>query len=411
MAQRAKIITSDTRPFKRYESWYKENTIRRGIEAGMVTEGDADRIREYLEKRKSEGTTEGYLLHAAVGLVQWGEYLSPFDEITAKQITKGTGSFTDKLSPGTVGQRIKVIKSFCTWMINQGYARNLTHEQLRQIKIGKNGGDKKNLRVGDILTPAEVLRIIERGALNTRDRAIVALLYESGCRIQEACTLKWSDLVFDEYGVQMNVEGKTGKPRYVRLSMATEYLTAWKRDYPRDFEAEGKGLVFVTHNAWKSRGISLPMTYEPTRELVMNMASRAGIKKKITPHLFRHSRITHLMQQGYPESTIKMMMWGSLKTTMFATYAHLDRSDTDRVILQKLGIIPQEGVTENPLAPRQCPACKTINGPDARYCSKCGVGLIEEARVSQSANIKKLLEVFAGMTPEEIKEIQNRFKK
>jgi len=390
MVPEKKMITTATRPFKRYEEDYKWHSIRRAREAGTITEGDADRIREFIESQKARGRTEGYLLHMVIGLCQWGQYLSPFDKIAPKAVTRGITGLMGTLGTGTVNQRINALKVFASWMIDQGYAQSLTHEDIRRIKKVKDSGKSKSIRTGDILTPAEVLRILERGALNTRDKALISLLYESGCRIQEACTLTWSDLTFDKYGVQMNVQGKTDKPRYVRLAMAAEYMSAWKRDYPRDFAAEGDALVFVTHNQWKSRGTSLPMSYEPTRELIIGMAKRAGITKRVRPHLFRHSRITHLLQQGYPESIVKMVMWGTLKTDMLGTYGHLVQLDTDKAVLERLGILPQEGMKDNPLAPRQCPSCHTVCGPDAAYCSKCGTPLTGEASIDERQTLAEI---------------------
>ena len=60
--------------------------------------------------------------------------------------------------------------------------------------------------------------------------------------------------------------------------------------------------------------------------------------KHLTLHLFRHSRITHLLQQGVSESVIKMMMWGTIETKMFRDYAHLNGDDTDREIFKLYGI-------------------------------------------------------------------------
>jgi integrase/recombinase XerD len=64
------------------------------------------------------------------------------------------------------------------------------------------------------------------------DRAIIMMLYEGGFRIGEIGMMKWGDLTFDKWGVIVNVNFKTNKPRYIRLVMAREYIATWKNDYP-----------------------------------------------------------------------------------------------------------------------------------------------------------------------------------
>jgi hypothetical protein len=64
----------------------------------------------------------------------------------------------------------------------------------------------------------------------------------------------------------------------------------------------------------------------------------AGVQKHVTPHIFRHSQITYLIQQRYNESIIKKMMWGNITTAMFSTYAHLTDVDIENEVAQKHGI-------------------------------------------------------------------------
>ena len=83
----------------------------------------------------------------------------------------------------------------------------------------------------DLLTTDEITQMMN-SCIRSIDRAIIMMLYEGGFRIGEIGMMKWGDLTFDKWGVIVNVNFKTNKPRYIRLVMAREYIATWKNDYP-----------------------------------------------------------------------------------------------------------------------------------------------------------------------------------
>lgn len=222
---------------------------------------------------------------------------------------------------------------------------------------------------GDLLTPDEITSMV--AACNrSMDRAVIMMLYEGGFRIGEIGALRWNDLKFDQFGVVANVNFKTEKPRYIRLIMAREHLAKWKNDYP--FTPEGDALVFITER-------KTPLTHASIQKQLTRIADRVGIEKHITPHVFRHSRITHMVQQGVQESVIKQMMWGNISTGMFQTYAHLSGTDIDQEMMKLYGITNGGKKFEHPrLEPRQCDSCDTVNAPTSNFCSTCGKPLTEQ---------------------------------
>ncbi len=152
------------------------------------------------------------------------------------------------------------------------------------IKISRK--DSKKLPE-DLLSEEEIEKLINACG-HPRDRALVASLYESGARISELGNLKIKHVKFDQYGAVLMVDGKTGMRR-VRIIFSSPYLATWLenhsfRDNPEAFVWVGIGTV----------GRNVPMQYGAIRMLLKRIAERAGIKKKIHPHLFRHSRSTHL---------------------------------------------------------------------------------------------------------------------
>jgi integrase/recombinase XerD len=269
---------------------------------------------------------------------------------------------------------VTIIKPFYLWMIEEGYSK-LPEKDVRSLKRPKR--DLMTKTVADILTEEEIKKMIE-ACESTRDRALLMMLYDGGFRIGELGKLTWGQISFDKYGVVVNVDEKTGKPRYVRLLAGSPYLAKWKDDYP--FDPSGDNLVFVSH---QKKAIAYNATYRQVRRI----AERAGIKKKVHPHIFRHTRITNLIEKRIPESVIKSMMWGSLTTDMFACYAHLSNQSIDNALLEQAGIKrTEEREKAEVLAPRQCPACYLINAPTSRFCTQCGTSLTEEAR--QSLEVK-----------------------
>ncbi|MCM1986031.1 tyrosine-type recombinase/integrase [Methanococcoides seepicolus] len=127
-------------------------------------------------------------------------------------------------------------------------------------------------------------------ASNNRDRALIAILYDSGCRICEIGNLKIKHIVFDQYGGTIHVDGKTGRRR-VRIISSCPYLASWLEIHPYREDPESYVWINIgvcTHNKH--------MTYNAFAAVIKRLSKKAGIKKRVHPHLFRHSRSTELAQ-------------------------------------------------------------------------------------------------------------------
>ncbi|MGB7787850.1 tyrosine-type recombinase/integrase [Methanoregula sp.] len=228
-------------------------------------------------------------------------------------------------------------------------------------------------KTAEMMLDEDEVRAMINACMSSRDRALIATLYEGGFRIEEIGTLTWSQVKIDDYGIIINVDKKTERPRYVRLVAATPYFIQWRNDYP--YAIASDGLVFTSRK-------NLPLRYEGIALQLKKIAARAGLKKRITPHLFRHSRITTMVQQGYNETIIKKVMWGNLHTGMFETYCHLSDTDVDNEILAKQGIKRKDEKKQRAMEPRQCPYCSSVNAPTDQFCSVCFKPLTEEMDLS-----------------------------
>jgi site-specific recombinase XerD len=116
-----------------------------------------------------------------------------------------------------------------------------------------------------------------------------------------------------------------------------------------------------------------PLTYRAVENLLDNIVKATGIKKPVSPHLFRASRITNMIKEDYKESIIKKMMWQKLSTPMFDVYVKLADTDVQNEVKAHNGI-NDKIKTEAKTKPIKC-VCGHINEPTANYCSNCARSL------------------------------------
>ena len=182
-------------------------------------------------------------------------------------------------------------------------------------------GPKTGFRLPEVLTVDEIDRIIDAVDMEKpegqRNRAIVETLYSCGLRVSELCNLRLSDLYFDEGFIK--VQGKGDKQRLVPISpRAVKEIRYWLLDRAQGRIKPGEeDYIFLAR--W-GKHISRIMVFH----LVKELAERAGITKSISPHTFRHSFATHLLEGGANLRAIQAMLGHeSIATTEI--YTHIDR--------------------------------------------------------------------------------------
>ncbi len=249
----------------------------------------------------------------------------------------------------------KLIRKFFKWM-DKG-------DLVDWIKISRK--DSKKLPE-DLLSEEEIEKLIN-ACEHPRDRALVASLYESGARISELGNLKIKHVKFDQYGAVLIVDGKTGMRR-VRIIFSSPYLATWLENHP--FRDNPEAFVWVGIG---TVGRNVPMQYGAIRMHLKRIAEKAGIKKRIHPHLFRHSRSTHLAKH-LTEAQMKQYLGWVQGSSMAAIYVHLSGRDVDNALLKMHGIVTDE-TKDVQMSPKQCTRCNTMNAPTTKFCSKCGLAL------------------------------------
>ena len=228
----------------------------------------------------------------------------------------------------------------------------------------------------EMLTEAEIKQMIET-AVHPRDKALIATFWDAGGRTGEIGELKIKHLVFDKYGVVMVVDGKTGMRR-VRLVFSAPYLASWLDIHPDKHNPDAYLWVGIGQ-----RGRSKQLNYSAMRMLIKRLAEKAGIKKRVYNHLFRHSRSTDLAQY-LTEAQMKEHLGWTQSSKMAATYVHLSGKQIDQAILKMYGIVDEKELKPE-LTAMECPRCKHMNGSTSGFCSRCGMAL----RVDVAVDVEK----------------------
>jgi integrase len=342
-----------------------------------ISQEDADLILEHVNELISKTSIkESTAKVTATYLVMFARASPGLLSITTKDVNDHIRRANKTLKQNTRRRYIAVLKRFLLWLIKRGYNRFLDREEIGEIKAP--GLDLKDRKGGKILTGPEIMAMIT-AAKNSRDRAIMMMMYEGALRPIELVSATWDAITLldsDEQRIKFNTAEKTGKPRYIPLIQSKDYLLAWRNDYPGN--PEGDTPVFV--------GLKTPhhpITQSAIKTIIYNAARDASISKAVKPYLFRHSRITHMLANQVPETTVKKIAWGSVRSHQLATYEHLDDEDIDRIMLAKAGIKTPENKSEVGLKPRQCPKCLRVHPATDRYCRACGTGLTAAALKEQ----------------------------
>jgi site-specific recombinase XerD len=356
---------------------YAARSLTKALTKGQITDDDRILIENHVAwVAVTSNISPGRVNKLTFHLVKLRRFLGPYRTNTIDDIYAGISRLKNARVKGhpytgsTLRDDISTLKKFYLWMIKKGFS-SVPKDEIREIKAPS--GSTMTKTAGQMLTEREIHQMIQV-CTRSIDRCYIAVLYEAALRVKECGTLTWDQVSFEKNNVIINVNCKTGKPRHIPLIMARPYLAAWKADYP--LVAEGNAYVFISEREKK------PLRYKALEKRLKVLAKRAHITKKVTPHLLRHTRITHLMQQGVREYSVREIGWGNQGTKMLQTYTHIANGDIDAELSQLYGIEPENKADDHALYPRQCPRCAVINAPTARFCMCCGVPLTPEAKVS-----------------------------
>ncbi len=216
---------------------------------------------------------------------------------------------------------ISGLKSFFSYLIFEDYRSDNPLELIETPRIGR--------KLPDTLSIVDIDRLIAAIDLSSnegeRNRAILETLYGCGLRVSELVTLKISDLFFEEGFVK--ITGKGNKQRFVPIGSYTQKYIAIYKDNVRSHLNIQKGHEDTLFLNRRGRQLTRAMIFT----IIKDLAVKIDLNKTISPHTFRHSFATHLLENGADLRSIQLML-GHESITTTEIYVHLDRKHLSEIM-------------------------------------------------------------------------------
>ncbi|MCM4169926.1 site-specific tyrosine recombinase XerD [Arenibacter sp. TNZ] len=225
------------------------------------------------------------------------------------------------VNPRSQSRIISGLKSFFNYLVFEDYRKDNPMELIESPKIGR--------KLPDTLSEEEINDLINAIDLSKpegeRNRAILETLYGCGLRVSELIGLRLSDLYFEEDFIK--VTGKGDKQRFVPISeINKKYINIYRKEI-RVHMAIKKGFEDILFLNRRGRQLTRAMIFTIIKQLALTI----GLQKSISPHTFRHSFATHLLQNGADLRAIQQML-GHESITTTEVYMHVDRTHLAEVM-------------------------------------------------------------------------------
>jgi integrase len=254
------------------------------------------------------------------------------------------------------------------------FFRFLDPEKEKEFFPADERMQKPKIIFPDPLSRDEVQRLID--ACDTvRDKALVMFFWDTGCRLNEALNLNYSNIKIDQFGGNVRINGKTGERENWLIDCVPD-LQAWLNAHPMKTNPDAPLFITYSRYGFGSRRLN----ERTVQNLCKIIQKRAGVTTRVNPHAFRHARATDRAREGFTEMELRIMFGWSKTSNMPATYIHLSGADVKKKILQKAGMAAEEiPAGERPLDPVKCPRCGMLNQKGFYTCVRCNTPLSADA--------------------------------
>lgn len=225
------------------------------------------------------------------------------------------------VTPRTQARIISGLKGFFIYLVFEDYREDNPMDLIDTPKIGR--------KLPDTLSEDEINELIAAIDLSKpegeRNRAILETLYGCGLRVSELINLRLSDLYFDEDYIK--VTGKGNKQQFVPISQVNQkYIDIYRNEIRVHLPIKKEHEDFVFLNR-RGKQLTRAMIFT----IIKRLAETIGLKKNISPHTFRHSFATHLLENGADLRAIQQML-GHESITTTEVYMHVDRTQLNKVL-------------------------------------------------------------------------------
>ena len=285
-------------------------------------------IKEYqnylkLERGLSKNTIENYTFDIEkliLFLSQKEIKISPI-HITEEVIQQFIYEMASQVNPRSQSRLISGLKSFFNYLIFEDYRNDTPLELIEVPKTGR--------KLPDTLSTIEIDLLIQAIDLSTpegeRNKAMLETLYSCGLRVSELISLKLSDLFFEEGFIK--ITGKGNKQRFVPVGKSTIKIVTSYVNQIRVHLTIQKSFEDTLFLNRRGRQLTRAMVFT----IIKNLAIKINLNKTISPHTFRHSFATHLLENGADLRSIQLML-GHESITTTEVYMHLDRKFLSEVL-------------------------------------------------------------------------------
>ena len=284
---------------KSYQSYLK---IERNLSKNTIDSYcfDIDRLILFLEAKKIDVSP----------IVIQEETLQLFIYEVAKEV-----------NPRSQSRIISGLKSFFSYLIFEDFRSDNPLALIESPRLGR--------KLPDTLGVEEIDNLIEAIDLSSnegeRNRAILETLYGCGLRVSELVELKISDLFFEEGFIK--VTGKGNKQRFVPIAEITEKYISIYKDQVRCHQTSQKSDSDILFLNRRGKKLTRAMIFT----IIKRLAVEINLQKTISPHTFRHSFATHLLENGADLRSIQMML-GHESITTTEIYVHVNRKHLHEVV-------------------------------------------------------------------------------
>jgi len=231
------------------------------------------------------------------------------------------------LNPRSRARLTSGLRSFFEYLILEDYRENNPMDLIESPKIGRKLPDiLSTSEIDKLISAIDLSRIFNGINIGERNRAILETLYGCGLRVSELINLNISNLFFDEGFIQ--VSGKGDKQRFVPINKRNQkYIEIWLDIRSQiSIGREYRDTLFLNN---RGKQLTRAMIFT----IIKNLAKDINLNKTISPHTFRHSFATHLLENGADLRSIQLML-GHESITTTEIYIHVDRTHLKETLMQ-----------------------------------------------------------------------------
>lgn len=281
--------------------------IERGLSSNSIVNYELDvlKLMSYLESKDS--------------------HISPMD-ISYETIQEFIYHFSKELNTRSQSRLISGLRSFFTYLVFEDYRKTNPLDHIETPKIGRKLPDTLSTsEIDELIKAIDLTKTYNGVCIGERNRALLETLYGCGLRVSELINLKLSDLFFDEGFIK--VTGKGNKQRFVPIGSKTQkYINIWITIRTHiDVHPDHSDTLFLNN---RGKQLTRAMIFT----IIKDLAKAINLSKVISPHTFRHSFATHLLENGADLRAIQLML-GHESITTTEIYMHVDRSHLKDVLM------------------------------------------------------------------------------